>query len=56
MKDREKLAEFYMHNLTFTNLNFWDPNSSSGDMQVIDLASWMTLEDTRFDEIKKVMA
>lgn len=44
-----------MHNLTLTNMNFGDPNSRFGDMKLMDLASWMTHDETRVEEVKKVM-
>lgn len=55
MEDMEKLVEFYVHNLTLENMNFWDPNSRLGDMHLMALASWMTHEETRVEEVKKVM-
>lgn len=44
-----------MHNLTLTNMNIWDPNPKLGDMQLMALASWMTREEDRVEEVKKVM-
>ena len=44
-----------MHNLTVTNMNFWDPNSRLGDMQLMALGSWMTHEETIIEEVKRVM-
>ena len=41
-EERENLAEFYIHNLILTYLNFWDQKSRLGDMQLMALASWFT--------------
>ena len=46
-EDRAKMAEFYMHNMILIDLNFWDPNSRFGDMQLMALASLLTREETR---------
>jgi len=53
--DKDKLNEFYMHNLTLTNMNIWDHSEKLGDMQPMALASWMTHDEARVDEEKKVM-
>ena len=55
MDDQEKMAEFYVHNLVLKNLDTWDPNSIMGDMQLMDLVSWMMNEDTRAKEIWWIM-
>ena len=55
MADQEKTAKFYAHNLVLTNLDTWDPNPTMGDMQLMDLVSWMMNEDTRATEIWWVM-
>lgn len=55
MEDKAKLANFYIQNLTLKNMNFWDPNTRLGDMQLMALASWMTHEETRDEEVKRVM-
>ena len=55
IEDKAKLAEFYMHNLVLSNLNIWDGNSRLGDMKLMALASWMTNEEAREKEVKKVM-
>ncbi len=44
-----------MHNLTLTNMNIWDHSEKLGDMQPMALASWMTHDEARVDEEKKVM-
>jgi len=36
-------------------MNFWDPNSRLGDMQLMALGSWMTHEETIIEEVKRVM-
>ena len=33
----------------------WDPNPRMGDMQFMELATWMVNEDTRAQEMKRVM-
>ena len=55
MEDKEKMAKFYMHNLVLTNLNIWDPNPRMGNMQLMELASWMVNEETRAQEVRRVM-
>lgn len=45
-----------MHNITLTNMEFWDANSRLGDMQLMELASWLTHEGTRVEEVKRVMS
>lgn len=47
MVNKEKMAEFYMHNLVLTYLNIWDPNPRMGDMKLMALASWMFNEETK---------
>ena len=54
-KIERKMFEFYLHNLAFTDLNVWDPNSKLGDLQLMALASWMNHEEARATEMKKVM-
>jgi len=55
MEDKAKVVEFYMHNFILTYLNFCDPNSILGDMQLMALTSWLTHEEERVEEMKKVM-
>lgn len=55
MEDREKVTELYMHNFILRDLNFWDPNSRLGDIQLMELTSWLTHEEARVEEVKKVM-
>ena len=55
MKEKENLVEFYIHNLTLTNMIFWNPNAGLGDTQLMALTSWMTHEDARAKEVKRVM-
>ena len=47
MADQAKMAKFYVHNLVLKNMDTWDTNSIIGDMQLMDLVSWMMNEDTR---------
>lgn len=44
-----------MHNLTLTDMNVLDPNVKLGDLQLMALESWMTHEEARAKEVKKVM-
>jgi len=56
VEDRAKIAEFYMDNLILTNMNFWDPNSRMGDVQLIALAYWLTHEEARVEKEKRVIS
>jgi len=49
MEEKEKLVEFYIHNLTLTDMNIWDPNARLGDTQLMALVSWITHEEERFE-------
>lgn len=44
-----------MHNLILTNMNIWDPISRLGDMKLMTLANWVTNEEIRAEEVKRVM-
>ena len=55
LEDRDKISEFYLHNLALTDLNVWDPNSKLGDLQLMALASWMNHEEARATKMKKIM-
>ena len=44
-----------MHSLVLIDINIWDPNSRLGDMQLMALASWISNEEARVEEEKKVM-
>ena len=50
------MSKFYLHNLALTDLNAWDPNSKLGDLQLMDLVSWMNHEEARAAKMKKIMA
>lgn len=54
-EDEEKLSEFYMHISILKDMNFQDPNSRLEDMQLMALASWLKNEETRDEEVKRVM-
>ena len=48
LEDRAKISEFYFHNKAkLTDMNVWDPNAKLGDLQLMDLASWMNHEEAR---------
>ena len=49
MEDKGKLVAFYIHNLTLTDMNIWDPNARLGDTQLMALVSWITHEEERFE-------
>ena len=49
------MEKLYMYNLVFIDLNIWDPNPRMGDMQLMALASWMFNEETRAQEMRRVM-
>ena len=54
-EDKAKLAEFYLHNLALPNMNLWDPNAALGYLQLMAMASWLSHEEKRAVEIRKVM-
>jgi len=54
-KDKEKIAEFYLHNMGLTDMNVWDPNARLGDLQLMAMASWMNHEELREIEVKSLM-
>ena len=41
------MVEFYLHNMALTDMNVWDPNAELGDLQLMDLASWINHEKSR---------
>jgi len=51
-EDKEKMAEFYLHNMALTDLNVWDPSSKLGDLQLMAMASWMYHDELREVEMK----
>lgn len=55
MEDRAKLAEFYLHNFTLTDMNVLDPNVKLGDFHLMALASWISHEEARAEEVKRVL-
>lgn len=50
------MSEFYLHNMALTYMNVWDPNAKLGDLQLMDLASWMNHEEATVVEMKKILA
>ena len=36
-------------------MNHWDPNSRLGNMQLMALAYWLVHEETRLEEVKRVI-
>jgi len=56
LEDRAKMSDFYFHNMDLTNMNVWDPNAKLGDLQLMALASWMNHEESRAEEMKKILA
>jgi len=55
IEDKAKLVEFYMHNLTLTDMNLWDTNAKLGVLQLMAFAYWMSHEEARFEEVKTVL-
>jgi len=41
--------------MILTDMKFWDPNSRMGDVELMELASWLTHEEARVEETKRVM-
>jgi len=56
LEDRAKISEFYLRNLALTDLNVWDPNPKLGDLQLMALEYWMSHEESRATEMKRVLA
>lgn len=54
-EDKEKIAEFYLHNMALIDMNVWDPNARLGDLQLMAMESWMNHEALRVAEIRKLM-
>lgn len=55
LEDRAKISELYLHNLTLTYLNVWDPNPKLGDLQLMALASWISHEEAIAMEVEIVL-
>ena len=55
MEDKAKISYFYMHNIFLKDLIIRDPNPRMGDIQLMELASWMVNEETRAQEMRRVM-
>ena len=55
LEDRDKISEFYLHNMALKDMNVWDPNAKLGDWQLMDLASWMNHEEARAVEMKRIL-
>lgn len=56
LEDRANMAEFYFHNMALTNMNVVDHNAKLGDLQLMDLASWVNHEESRATEMKNILA
>jgi len=56
LEDRANMDEFYLHNMALTDMNVWHPNAKLGDLQLMDLASWMNHEESRAVEMKRILA
>lgn len=52
---KEKVVELYMHNFILIYMNLQDPNTRLGDMQIMALAYQSTHEESRAEEVEKVM-
>lgn len=55
LEDKDKLSEFYLCNLSLTNLNVWNPNAELGDLQLMALSSWMSHEEAKAKEVKGIV-
>jgi len=55
LEERAKVSKFYLRNLDLTYLNVWNPNPKLGDLQLMDLTSWMSHEEARSKEVKRVL-
>ncbi len=55
LEDKAKISKFYLHNFAWIDLNVWDPNAKLGDLQMMDLASWMGHEKARAEEVKIIV-
>jgi len=55
LEDKEKMAEFDLHNMALIDMNVWDPNAKLGDLQLMAIASWMNHEELRAEEIKRLI-
>lgn len=55
LEDRAKLSEFNLHNLALPDITSWDPNTAVGDMQLMEMTSWLNHEEKRAAEVKNVM-
>ena len=53
-EDKEKITEFYLHNMSLIDMNVWDVNARLGDLQLMAMESWMNHE-ARATFMKKVM-
>ena len=56
LENRAKMAEFYLHNTTLTDMNVWDPNAKLRDLQLMALASSMNHAKSRAVEMKIILA
>ena len=50
------MSKFYLHNMTLTYMNVWDPNAKLGDLKLMDLVSGMNHEEARAAEMNKILA
>jgi len=42
--------------MALIDMNVWDPNVNLGDLQLMDLASWVSHEESRAAEMKRILA
>lgn len=50
------MIDIYLHKMTLIEMNVWDPNAELGDLQLMDLASWMNHEDSRATKMRRILA
>jgi hypothetical protein len=49
IEEKDRLCEFYLHNLVFFHPYKWIPNPYVGDVKIMDFSSWL-----RHEELKEV--
>jgi hypothetical protein len=47
MEEKERMCEFYLHNIILPHPYKWNPNPYVGDVQIMALAYWLRHEEMR---------
>lgn len=55
IEDIAKLAYSNLQNLTLTDMNVLDPNEKLGNLQLMTITSWMSHEEVRAEDVKRVL-